>query len=263
MRKIKAVILKEWAEVFKRKMVILVIIFMPLLFTIIPLVILFTMRGSLDSVAMDMGGMPDELSAMCSDTLTAGECMQFSILSQFLILYMMLPLIVPVTIASYSIVGEKSTHTLEPVLATPIKTVEFLAGKGLAAVLPGLIVTWISFGVFIIGTMIMSTPALVKEILAPMWMLSIFLLGPLLAIAGVSVSVMVSSRVNDPRVAEQVSSLVVIPLVGLMMGQSFGLFTLSNSLVLWTALLLFILDAILLYFAIQLFQRETILTRWK
>jgi ABC-2 type transport system permease protein len=74
---------------------------------------------------------------------------------------------------------------------------------------------------------------------------------------------MISSRVNDPRVAEQLSSLVVIPLVALFMGQSFGLIQYNLTLVIWVALGMVLLDAVLLYFAIQLFQRETILTRWK
>lgn len=263
MNKVKAVILKEWAEVFKNKMVLIVLVFMPLLFTAIPLVILFTMKDSAGSTTDMMGELPAEFAGTCSDALTGGECMQFYILAQFLILFMMLPLIIPVTIASYSIVGEKSTRTLEPVLATPITTLELLAGKGLAAVIPGLAATWLSFFIFITGSYFLTTPALVDELLAPMWLGAIFLLGPLLATAGVSVAVMVSSRVNDPRVAEQVSSLVMIPIFGLFMGQTFGLFQMSNSLVLWTVLVMFTVDAVLLYFAIQLFQRENILTRWK
>jgi len=47
------------------------------------------------------------------------------------------------------------------------------------------------------------------------------------------------------------------------MGQSFGVIQYDLTLVLWTTLGMLALDAVLLYFAIQLFQRETILTRWK
>ena len=76
-------------------------------------------------------------------------------------------------------------------------------------------------------------------------------------------AVMISSRVNDPRVAEQLSSLVVLPLVAIFMGQSFGLIQVNQAIIIWFALGLLVIDALLLFFATQLFQRETILTRWK
>ena len=45
--------------------------------------------------------------------------------------------------------------------------------------------------------------------------------------------------------------------------QSFGVLVLNQTVIVWGVLGLVLLDAVLLYFAIQLFQRETILTRWK
>ena len=74
---------------------------------------------------------------------------------------------------------------------------------------------------------------------------------------------MVSSRVNDPRVAEQLSALVVLPIVALMVGQISGAILLNLQLMTVIALGLVAVDAALLFFATQLFQRETILTRWK
>ena len=74
---------------------------------------------------------------------------------------------------------------------------------------------------------------------------------------------MISSRVNDPRAAEQLSSLVILPLLLLFFGQISGLFLLNATLILWIAGGLVIIDAGLLAFAMQLFQRESILTRWK
>ncbi len=42
MHKITTILRKEWAEVFKNRMVVFTIAFMPLLMTAIPLVILFS-----------------------------------------------------------------------------------------------------------------------------------------------------------------------------------------------------------------------------
>jgi hypothetical protein len=42
-----------------------------------------------------------------------------------------------------------------------------------------------------------------------------------------------------------------------------GLLIIDRELVIVIALALVLIDALLTYFAVQLFQRETILTRWK
>ncbi len=94
-------------------------------------------------------------------------------------------------------------------------------------------------------------------------MIAVFVVGPLLSVASVSFAVMISSRVNEPRVAEQLSGLVVLPLLGLFFGQVSGLILLDTTLIAWMAVGLLALDAVLLAFAVQLFQRESILTRWK
>ncbi|MBN2503194.1 MAG: ABC transporter permease [Anaerolineales bacterium] len=264
MSKVWVIVRKEWSEVFKNKMVLFAVAFLPLLFTAMPLGILATMRGSGDVSAMSgVSELPSEFSQLCTG-LQGAECMQYFLVSQFMMLFMMIPVIIPVTIASYSIVGEKSTRTLEPLLATPVTTLELLGGKALAAALPAVGATWLSFLIFAIGTRVLvDSPAILARLFAPLWLLAIFLVGPLLAIAGVSVAVMVSSRVNDPRVAEQVSALVMIPLIAMLLGQSFGLIYIDETLIIWIALAMFVIDAGLLYFSVQLFQRETILTRWK
>ncbi|MFQ5435325.1 MAG: ABC transporter permease, partial [Anaerolineae bacterium] len=97
----------------------------------------------------------------------------------------------------------------------------------------------------------------------PEWLIAIFVVGPLLTITAVAVAIMVSSRVSDPRVAEQLSALVIMPLILLMVGQSAGFILVNQTVVLVMAAATAVLDVILVYLAIQLFQRETILTRWK
>ncbi|MDH5505683.1 MAG: ABC transporter permease subunit [Anaerolineae bacterium] len=259
MKKIWILTRKEWAEVFKNRFVLFTVAFMPILFTILPLIILSQAAGEISA----MGDVPPEFSAYC-DSSSGGECAQSFILSQFLILFLIMPVMIPATIASYSIVGEKTTRTLEPLLATPITTGELLAGKALAAAIPATVATWGSYLLLLGGaSILLESAAVIAVMVKPLWLLAIFGVAPLLSIAGVSVAVMISSRVNDPRIAEQISALVIMPIVLLMMGQAFGYVMLDQSILLWIALALLIGDAGLLYFATQFFQRETILTRWK
>lgn len=265
MQKIWQIARKEWAEVFKNKVVFFAVVFMPLLFTAIPLILLRTMGADpeLSSSLEGATDIPATFLAQCGQ-LSGADCVQYFLLSQFLVLFLVMPIIIPGTIASYSIVGEKATRTLEPLLATPISTMQLLVGKGMAAVAPALAATWGSFMVFLIGTRLMATsPAVLGQLLSPHWLFAILVLAPLLSLAGVSAAVMISSRVNDPRVAEQLSALVVLPLMVVFLGQSFGFIYINQQVVLWMALILVVLDVLLLTLATRLFQRETILTRWK
>ena len=135
MKKINALIRKEWSEVFRNRFVLFAVAFLPVLFTAIPLVLLYTIARSGDISGFAMSEFLPQFSELCG-SLEPHECNQFVIITQFMPMFMMMPVIIPITVASYSIVGEKTTRTLEPLLATPITTVELLAGKGLAAALP-------------------------------------------------------------------------------------------------------------------------------
>ncbi len=263
MDKVKIIIRKEWMEVFKNKMVLFTVIFLPLLLTAIPLVILGVMGE--DAGLENMGAeMPEQFNAFCPGELGGGECFQVYMASQFMIMFMIMPLVIPATISSYSIVGEKTTRSLEPLLATPITTGELLVGKGLAAVIPAVLATYGAFAIFGIGSVILIDNRVILGALFDIrWLIAVFVVGPLLALAAVAASVMVSSRVNDPRVAEQVSMIIIVPVLAVFFGQLAGLFLISRALVVISAVVLLAADALLMYIAVQLFQRETILTRWK
>jgi ABC-2 type transport system permease protein len=263
MHKIVVIMRKEWSEVFKNRLVLFTVGFLPIIMTALPLITLSVSGSTEEMIGMSEADLPARLANLC-EGLSPASCGQYFILSQFMMLFMLMPLAIPVTIASYSIVGEKTTRTLEPVLATPIKTWELLVGKGLAAGIPAVMATWVSFLIFIFGAIFLAAgPDLVRRLLDPLWLTAVFVVGPLLAIAAISIAVMVSSRVNDPRVAEQLSMLVVIPLLGLFFAQIAGLVYINRVVILWMALGIAILDLVLSYFATQLFQREVILTRWQ
>lgn len=261
MNKVTTIIRKEWAEVFKNRLVMFTVAFLPLILTALPLGILYASRSA--GEANLTADMPSQFTELCPPDISGGECFQVFMVNQFMILFMMLPLAIPVTIAAYSIVGEKTTRSLEPLLATPITTAELLTGKSLAAAIPAILATWAGFVIFAIGArLLISNPRAYAAILDPMWLLAVLLVGPLLAIMAVNASIMVSSRVNDPRVAEQLSMVVIVPILGLFFGQISGLFFINRQLILIMAAILIVLDLGLVYLAVQFFQRETILTRW-
>lgn len=262
MKKVITILKKEWAEIFRNRMVLFTVAFLPLMMTAIPLGIVFTMRGEAADVVQSE--LPEQIGAYCGPQLSGGECFQVFLVSQFMMMFMILPLVIPATIAAYAIIGEKANRTLEPLLAAPISTLELLAGKSLAALVPAVLATYAAFGLFAIGTAILiPNRTLLLALLDARWLLAVGVVGPLLALASISFSIMVSSRVTDVRVAEQMSALLVVPLLAVFFGQMAGAFVINRDLVLAAAALLLLIDAILIFLSTQIFQRETILTRWK
>jgi ABC-2 type transport system permease protein len=261
MDKIRTIIDKEWAEVFKNRVVLYTVTFLPLMLTALPLIVLYSV---VKSSGMDLGTAVPPQYAGIAKGLTAAEFSQVMIVKQFLALFLMIPVTLPVAIAAYSIVGEKTTRCLEPLLATPIETWELIAGKGLAAVLPAIAATWFGFGVFAIGARLLVTSgAVFTHIIDGAWLLAMLIVGPLMAVASVLLCEMVSSRVSDPRTAEQVSMVIIVPVLALFFGQLSGLFVINAPLVLAVAAALVAVNAGLVYLAVRLFQREAILTQWR
>lgn len=263
MNRVYQIIRKEWAEVFKNRFVLFTVAFLPLLAAGLPLGILYAVGSSPDFATNIGEDIPTGFSVLC-DNLTGEECMQYFLISQFILLFMILPVAIPITIASYSIIGEKTTRTLEPLLATPITTTELLGGKAAAAVIPGVSATWIAYLTLVVGVALLRVGSgVLDRLLDPFWLIAVFVVGPLLALTGVSVAVMVSSRATDPRAAEQTSMLVFLPILAVFFAQIAGLILIDAKLVLLIALALVVVDTALLAVAIRLFQRENILTRWK
>jgi ABC-2 type transport system permease protein len=259
--RIQTIIDKEWAEVFKNRIVLFTIVLLPLIFTALPLGILFSTRGSLGEG--DATDLPQQMLAACGQ-ISPTECFQIYLLNQFMVMFMMMPLIIPIAIAAYSIVGEKTTRSLEPLLATPISTEELLTAKSMAAALPAIAATWGCFIIFIaLAPLVGARPAVFAGLLSPVWLLAIFVAGPLMAVLAVNVAIIISSRVSDPRVAEQVSAVVVVPILGLIFAQIAGVIVLNVQFMLLAVSVLAIVDVALIYFGARLFQRETILTKWK
>ncbi len=262
-QRILTVIDKEWSEVFKNRLVLFMVAFLPIIFTVLPLGVLYATAGASSDLSGDVADLPAQFLAQCGGASPI-ECLQIFIMNQFLLLFMMMPLIIPVSIAAYSVVGEKTTRSLEPLLATPISTGELLLAKGLAAAVPAVVATWLGYLIFIVGAPLVGAgPAAVASLVSPVWLLAILVVGPLMSVMAVNFAIMVSSRVTDPRVAEQMSAIIIVPVLAVLLGQLGGLIVLNVAFVIGAIVLLLAADAGLVALAVRVFEREAILTRWK
>jgi ABC-type Na+ efflux pump permease subunit len=180
------------------------------------------------------------------------------------IYFVLIPVILPAIMGSYSIVGEKIEKSLEPLLATPTTDGELLLGKSLATFLPTMGVTYIGTAIFVT---IMDVWSYVKFglFLLPNtdFALTLGVLAPLACVLSVEANVIISSRVNDIRAAQQLGTYVVIPLILLLVfAIQLTIFPII-PLVLIVSTVIAVVDIALFYLAKATFQREEILTKWK
>ncbi|HMQ32532.1 MAG TPA: ABC transporter permease subunit [Chloroflexaceae bacterium] len=261
MNAITVILQKEWWELRRERSLLATLLLFPALITAIGLGATFA-----------LGLAPDDdtamLGAATADPALAGLPMdqlgQVIMGRQFSLLLLLLPMFLPSLLAAYSIVGEKSRRTLEPLLATPVRDWELLLAKSLGAVIPPLLMTWACAAIFAAGIGLASlTPEVAGLIITPAWALMLAVCSPLLALIAVAASVLISARVNDPRTAQNLSGVLVVPFMALFFGQLVGLVVLNLGFVLAFAAALAALAALTVWLAARLFARETILTRWK
>ena len=198
-------------------------------------------------------------------TNAVGSAEMLVLLPAFTFFFVILAGVIPSTISSYSIVGEKVENSLEPLLATPTTDGEILLGKGIAAFVPPL-ATIVGSGVLFMGLIDAFTADKLGFYYFPNWSAAtIFaVMIPLSLVMGVEWNVLVSSRVSDVRIAQQVGLLVAVPLGGIYVAGEINLISLGdvNTLLMISAAIA-VVDVVLFYVARATFRRERILTKWK
>ena len=257
---------KEFDEIMKNKIVLSSILIMPLVFSILlPLTMILPIAFSGDTL-----GRPDQSDRVITRH-GAGPGIRLARLADTVLHDRAHAAIhaaagqLPVIISSYSIIGEKKNRTLEPLLAAPVSVYEIMIGKALSAIIPALLATWISALLFF-GLCEAITTYLLHVTIFPdmvVWIVALVIIAPLLSFLGVLITLVISSKANDPRVAQQVSVVFLLPLIGLFIVQMSGYLTINRTMLLAMALGIFIIDLVALRISNTMFDREEILTRWK
>jgi ABC-2 type transport system permease protein len=258
-RIVAAVVRREAREVLRNRVLLAAIAVPPVILTVLPLVIGIAGGRTLppDVVAQVVAARPD-WAAMTPAQVSAAVSLQ-----QMVVIFMLMPAYIPLAIASYSIVGEKQSRSLEAVLATPIETTDLLFGKAVAALVPGVAAVWLAFAALLGASGLVLGPLVAGIVTGPVWLASVFALGPAIGLVSVVAGVAISSRVNDPRAAQQVATVVILPIVGLFAAQTAGSGVPDSRTYLEAAAVVAAVGFVGLRAGVRLFGRETILTRWR
>lgn len=195
--------------------------------------------------------------------LTGNALVQSYLFHQFSLLLLMVPVVSAMALATHAVIGEKQSKALEPLLSTPISTLELLAAKTMTPFLFALGLTWGAGAIYLIGAATIGEPGVFASVAGPRLFIMFIVLGPLVELASLLVSVIVSSRSSDPRSAQQITGLLILPITGVFVAQLMGLVIVGATAMLLGAAGCLLLNVALFWVGVQVFQRETILTRWK
>ena len=192
MTQLKTIILKEFGEILGNKLLLYTIIGPVLILPILPLAVGYstTAFSGVDPITTKDVAMFIKNVPMWAD-LPATDVFQIVMMQQMMVLFLIIPLIIPLTVAAFSIIGEKKARTLEPLLATPATTTTILLGKSLAAVAPGVGATWFAYGISLVGLKFIVTPVVFNALSNATWWVAMLILVPLLSIFAVMIGIII------------------------------------------------------------------------
>jgi ABC-2 type transport system permease protein len=176
------------------------------------------------------------------------------------LLMLIVPIVIPPVIAAYSVVGERDQGTLEPVLTSPVRASELLLGKAVAAFLPSVAVAYAIYLVVLISVRFGAAHVVRTAVFHPPQLLAQILFTPLLALWAIWVGIGISTRAGDARVAQQLSTVASLPLLGFTSLLSFQLVKPSVPLAIGLALALLAADIAAWRVVSRLFDPERLVT---
>lgn len=267
-KRIINIIGKEWKSIFSNLNSALFITLLPLIITAQALVLIYLVMkfaGAEVLVKTLLGkGMENWLTMFTAlEDLSLIDRFQVFFFAQFPFYLLLIPIMIAVSFATFSIVEEKQERTLEPLLATPVKTWEILFGKALAGAIPSLLITWFCAGLFLMGIIWMGSGHLLKFVLNAQWFISLFLLVPLFSFLAFMFGVIASSRANDPKTAQSIAIIVILPILAIVGAQLIGFTVFTPAKLFVLSVVIGILNFFVLRIAVRLFQRESIVVRWR
>jgi len=267
-RRLSNILRKEWRVLASDLNNILLVTLLPLLILgeLILMIWLISRFGG-EAIANNpfFKGALEKLVATLSSTadLPASDLVRILLITQFNFFFLLIPTMIAMNSAAFSIVEEKTSHSLEPLLATPVRTWELLLGKALSGAIPALLISWLCAGLFLIGIAGIGWGYLLTCAINPSWFITLFLLTPAVAALSFLLGVIGSSRAKDARSAQNLALFIIFPVFGLIAVQVTGVVWFSPLLTFVLGLAICLIDLLVLRVAVRLFQRESIIIKWR
>ena len=255
---------KDFTEISRNKEVLLPMIILPIVLAfLLPAIIVIspnmfnTGGGSPPFLQAILQNLPENIHTMLQQLTLTQQSTYVMLVYFFAPFFLLIPVMASSVIAADSFAGEKERNTLEALLATPLRDSELLLGKILVSFIPSMGVTILGFILYTATTDLLTVGSFGTYIMPTVpWLVLIFILAPMVSLLGIGVSVIVSSKVKGFREAQQISAILVIPLLALLLGQATGYLVLGSIVMVTLAAVIGVVDIIVFRFGLRLFHRE-------
>ncbi len=264
-----AVVAKDLTQVRQNTMVWLPMVILPVILQIVLPLVMILLPQIVGEAAMDMQEIEPLLAMIPAGLIpvadnTSPEALWIILTSCYMFapFFLIIPLMVSSILAADSIVGEKERNTLEGLLYTPLTDQELYIAKTLVSILPALSITLVSF---VLYTIVVNAAgyAVVGRIFFPtlIWWPMVFWLAPALSVAGLGVTVLISSRAKTYMQAQQAGGLLVLPIVAWMGAQATGAFFMGPGLLMLVGLFVWALALWLIWIGSKTLSRSNLISR--
>jgi ABC-type Na+ efflux pump permease subunit len=269
-RAILAIVRKDLKVAIQNKGVVLPIIILPLiLFVGFPWIMVYvsylaeTTGESVSNIGQMLERMPAGLLHELNGYTSSQQFIVFSLVYLLAPMFLIMPLMVSSVLAADSFAGEKERKTLEALLYTPTTDRELFAAKLLGSWTAAVAVALLSFIIYAIMVNAAGWQS-IGHLFFPNWMWIALVIWVTPAVAGLGLVAMVfaSARAQGFQDAYQTGGLVVLPVLALMIGQVSGVMYFSLGVVMLVGLVIWLIDAVLLWFASKSFRRGELMTKF-
>jgi ABC-2 type transport system permease protein len=269
LQKVALVFNKDWLEIRRNWQVLFPLLLIPVVFAVmLPLMIVGpTLRLPPQSSAYGLQTVLKSLPAQVKDEISGmtGQQAIMYIVSIYLFapIFLVIPIMGSSIIASDSFAGEKERRTLEALLATPLSDSEMLLGKMLVSFAPAVAATTAAFIIYSVVIDYFTLGLFGGRLLFPnmTWLALIFGVAPTLAFANIGLTVLISARAKGVREAQQISALLLVPLIGIVLGQISGALLLNRWLAIAMGAALAVIDLVIFVASLKAFGRDHMLAR--
>jgi len=245
----KALIQKDINEITSSRQIILPMTIVPIVLAVlIPLALVIGAGyAGNDYIIKELGPLLKKLPSEYKIYTPAQLLIKLAINYMFPSYFLIIPIMCSGVIGASSFVGEKEHKTMETLLSTPISMESLLKAKILGDFIPSYIITlvsFIAFGIIInIGGFIYFGGLIFPNV---KWLIIILWITPAINLLSLTVTVMISAKSKTFQDAQQVSGILVIPIILLLVGQVTGIIILNNFIMFTAGAVLLILDYILI-----------------
>lgn len=243
----KAIIYKDLKEITSSKQMLIPMTVVPLvMMMVLPIVLMVGARFGVSGLN-GMDNMIKNFKNVFTFENESQLIIELAVNYMFPALFLLIPIMASSIIGASSFVGEKERKTMESLLYTPLSVKQLFTAKVIGTAIPAYLLSLISFVVFGIIVNIGGWFYFERLIFPNMkWIILVIWVTPAATILAIAFMVIVSAKAETFQEAQQMTGLIVVPVILLLIGQISGLFMVNSLILIGLGAVLYVVGYVLI-----------------